>query len=139
MKIYKAKRKGLINYLLFGALVLPIVIFILDKNTFAQRPILLMPLAGPLILLIWIYFDTTYKVSDGNLYYRSAFLRGKIKISSIREIAKGKTKWSGIKPALSTNGLIVKFNKYDEVYIAPESNDELVNDLLKQNSEISIV
>ncbi|WP_158850973.1 PH domain-containing protein [Algibacter sp. L1A34] len=138
MKIYKANRKGLINYLLIGSMILPIVVFFLDKNTFTEKPFILLPLLSPLILLFWIYFDTFYKIEKNELIYRSGFLRGKIEIPNIKEILKGKTMWSGIKPALARNGLIIKFNKYDEIYIAPENNDELISDLIKLNSEIKI-
>ena len=139
MKIYKANRKGLINYLLIGSLILPIVVFFLDKNTFTEKPFILLPLLSPLILIFWIYFDTFYKIENNELIYRSGFLRGKIEILNIKEILKGKTMWSGIKPALAKNGLIIKFNKYDEIYIAPENNDELISDLIKLNSEIKII
>jgi hypothetical protein len=138
MKVYKANRKGLINYLLIGAMILPIVVFFLDKNTFTEKPFILLPLLSPLILIFWIYFDTFYKIEKNELIYRSGFLRGKIEIPNIKEILKGKTMWSGIKPALAKNGLIIKFNKYDEIYIAPENNDELISDLIKLNSEIKI-
>jgi len=138
MKIYKANRKGLINYLLIGAMILPIIVFFLDKNTFTEKPFILLPLLSPLILIFWIYFDTFYKIEKNELIYRSGFLRGKIEILNIKEILKGKTMWSGIKPALAKNGLIIKFNKYDEIYIAPENNDELISDLIKLNSEIKI-
>ena len=138
MKIYKANRKGFINYLLIGSVILPIVVFFLDKSTFSEKPFILLPLLSPLILIFWIYFDTFYKIENNELIYRSGFLRGKIKIPMIREILIGKTMWSGTKPALARKGLIIKFNKYDEIYIAPESNNELISDLLKINSEIKI-
>lgn len=137
-KIYKANRKGLINYLLIGSLILPIVVFFLDKSTFTEKPFILLPLLSPLILIFWIYFDTSYKIENNILIYRSGFLRGKIGIPNIKEIIKGKTMWSGIKPALAKNGLIIKFNKYDEIYIAPENNDELISDLIKLNTEIKV-
>jgi len=138
MKTYKANRKGFINYLLTGSLILPIIVFLLDKGTFTEKPFILLPLLSPLILIFWIYFDTFYKIENKELIYRSGFLRGKIEIPNIKEIQKGKTMWSGIKPALARNGLIIKFNKYDEIYIAPENNDELISDLIKLNSEIKI-
>jgi hypothetical protein len=72
------------------------------------------------------------------LIYRSGFVRGKIDILSVKEILKGKTMWSGLKPALATKGLVIKYNKYDEIYVAPESNDEMISDLLKINPEIKI-
>lgn len=139
MKIYKANRKGFINYLLFGFLIFPIAIFYFDGKTFTENPFILLPLLSPLILITWIYIDTSYKIENGKLIYRSGFLRGKIEIQKIREIIKGKTMWSGRKPALAKKGLIIKFNKYDEIYIAPENNKEMISDLLKVNSEINIV
>lgn len=138
MKTYKANRKGFINYLLIASMILPIAIFLLDQNTFSEKPFILLPLFSPMILILWIYFDTSYEIENEDLIYRSGFLRGRIAISDIQEIQKGKTKWSGVKPALARKGLIIKFNRYDEIYIAPESNEELVSDLLKINSGIKI-
>lgn len=118
--------------------MLPIIVFFLDQHAFAENPFILLPLLSPLILIFWIYFDTFYKIENKILIYRSGFFRGKIEIPTIKEIQKGKTMWSGNKPALARNGLIIKFNKYDEIYIAPESNNEMITDLLKLNSEIRI-
>jgi hypothetical protein len=139
MKIYKASRKGFINYLLIGFLIFPIAIFYFEEKTFTQNPFILLLLLSPLILITWIYFDTSYKIENGKLIYRSGFLRGKIEIQKIREIITGKTMWSGRKPALAKKGLIIKFNKYDEIYIAPQNNKEMISDLLKVNPEINIV
>lgn len=138
MKTYKANRKGYINYLLIGALLLPILIFFLDKPTFIRNPYILLPLLSPIILVLWIYFDTFYKIENNELIYRSGFLRGRIDIPEIKEIVVDKTRWGGIKPALATNGLIIKFNRYDEIYIAPENNDEMIADLLELNPGIKI-
>lgn len=139
MKIYKVNRKGSINYLLIGLTILPIVVFFLYKNTFLENPFVLLPLWSPLLLVLWIYFDTHYKIENNELIYRSGFLKGKIEISTIKEIQKGKTMWSGLKPALARNGLIIKFNKYDAIYIAPQDNEELIADLLSFNAKIKII
>jgi hypothetical protein len=138
MKIYKAKREGLINYLIIGFTILPIIIFFFDLNNFIQHPFIAFPVFIPIGLLLWIYFDTYYKIENNELIYRSGFVRGKIDILSVKEILKGKTMWSGLKPALATKGLVIKYNKYDEIYVAPESNDEMISDLLKINPEIKI-
>src|SRR5699024_11725238 len=92
MKTYKANKKGFIRYLLAGFLLLPILIFYLDQNTFIEKPFILLPLLSPLALITWVYFDTYYKIEQNNLIYRSAFLRGKIAISDIKEIQKGDRK-----------------------------------------------
>lgn len=119
-------------------MLLPIIIFFIDKNTFTEKSFIRLPVWSPLVLIFWIYFDTFYKIENNELIYRSGFLRGKVKICIIKEILKGKTMWSLIKPALGRNGLIIKFNRYDEIYIAPESNNELISNLLKVNPEIKI-
>ncbi len=44
----------------------------------------------------------------------------------------------GLKPALAEKGLIIKYNKFDTIYIAPESNEELIKDLLAINTAILV-
>ena len=44
-----------------------------------------------------------------------------------------------MKPALATNGIIVKYNKYDEVYLSPRDKDAFIKELLKFNGNIKIV
>ncbi len=138
MKIYPARKKGFVNYLLIGFFCLPLVVFALDPIKFSNQPFIVLPLLIPLTLLLWIYFDTSYKIEKSKLIYRSGFLRGEIEISSIKEIANGKTMWSGVRPALATNGLIIRYNTYDEIYIAPESNDDVIADLLTLNPLIRV-
>ena len=139
MKTYKANKKGFILYLIIGFLLLPLVVFLLDRNIFIEKPFTIIPLILPLALFLWVYVDTSYTIDKGVLKYRSAFLKGSIDISSIVEITKGKTMWVGLKPALTTKGLIIKHSKYDEIYIAPKDNEELIADILKINPNIKII
>ncbi len=92
----------------------------------------------PLFLLIWVYIDTFYEIDGNKFKYHSAFLRGEIEISKIREIVKEKTLYIGIKPALAGKGLIIRHENYHEIYVAPENNDLLIADLLKLNSAIQV-
>ncbi|MFN3639767.1 MAG: PH domain-containing protein [Flavobacterium sp.] len=138
MKKYKAKRKGFIHILILFFGLIPIIVYLIGRYEFNARPFFLLPLLIPIAVILWIYFDTYYGIQDNYLFYRSAFLRGKIDIHKIREIQQNKTLWSGIKPALSKNGLIIKFNKYDEVYIAPDDNEKMVNDLISINPNIQV-
>ena len=41
-------------------------------------------------LLVWLFFDTEYYLSQTELEYKSGPVRGKIKIEQIKEIIKGK-------------------------------------------------
>jgi hypothetical protein len=138
MKKYKAKRKGFIHILILFFGLLPIILYLIAIDEFNKRPFFILPLLIPIALILWIYIDTYYGIQDNYLIYRSAFLRGKIDILKIREIQLNKTLWSGIKPALSRNGLIIKFNKYDQVYIAPSDNEKMVNDLISINPNIQV-
>jgi hypothetical protein len=137
-KTYKPKKDLLVSAVLIFTVIFPMVVISADYNKALQNPWEFLPLLLPFALIAWLYFDTSYKIEGNYLHYRSAFLRGKIDISTIRKIEKNKTMWVGIKPALATRGLVISYNKYDEIYIAPLSNTELVNDLLKVNPEIQI-
>jgi hypothetical protein len=139
MTRYRSARKGFINYLLLGVIGLLIIIVLLDVETFFERPVILLPVVGILFQILWIYFDTSYKVVGENLFYYSGFVRGKIRIATIREITKGKPMWSGFKPALSPNGLTISYNRFDRIYISPENNDEVIAHLLKINPEIQLI
>lgn len=138
-KTYKAKRtKGFI-FLMICMLLMPILLYFAGTEMISKNPWGMLPLLSPLVLIVWLYIDTGYKVVEDKLYYRSAFLRGNIPIDKIQKITKGKTLWSGTKPALAGKGLIIVYNKYDEIYIAPVSNDELIADLLSINPAIQII
>lgn len=89
-------------------------------------------------LLLWIYFGTYYQLTETELIYCSGPIRGKIRIPEIREIVKGKTMYAGLKPATAAKGLIIKFGKYDEIYISPVTNDLFVAEILKRCPQILI-
>lgn len=95
-----------------------------------------------IVLLVVTYLlftlNTKYKLSKTKLHYKSGFIRGEIEINTITEITKGKTLWLGTKPATALKGLIIKYNKYDELYISPKTNDSFIAEILKFNSDIKI-
>lgn len=138
MKKFKANKKGFVVYIIIAAL-LPLIILFIDKEAILDNYYILIPALLPVLLLIWIYLDTSYYIKNNQLFYKSAFLKGNIDIHKIEEIIIGKTLWVGTKPALSGKGLIIKFNKFDELYIAPKSNTELVNELVSINPNIRLI
>lgn len=90
-------------------------------------------------LLLCISFQTLYQLDQQYLHYQSGPLKGKISIESIREIHVNKTLFVGfVKPATSFNGLIIHYNRFDEIYITPESNEEFVAKILELNPAITI-
>lgn len=139
MKNYNPKKGWFIYTLILCFFAISIGLYLLDAETFNEKPLILLPLIVPLAGILWIYFDTRYWLENGVLYYKSAFIKGKIAVTEIHEIVKGETMWVGVKPAMAQGGLIIKYNKYKQVYLAPESNDELVDDLIELNPSIKVV
>ena len=88
--------------------------------------------------LLWIYYGTYYVLTQTHLKYNCGPIKGKIEIKEIREIIKDKTLWVGLKPATARKGLIIKYGKYDEIYISPETNDKFINHILELNDAIKI-
>ena len=99
---------------------------------------ILIPFSVMITFLLWLYLGTNYQLTAAELIYRSGPFRGKIRIEEIREIVTGKTLYAGFKPATSEKGLIIKYNKYDEIYISPDSNETFIAEILKRNPEILI-
>ncbi len=89
--------------------------------------------------LLFCYFNTSYSIKERYLFYKSGPIQDKIEIHQISTIIKGNSKWSGIRPALATNGLTIKFGSYGEVYISPETNDSFIEKILELNNQIEII
>ena len=94
---------------------------------------------SPALLLFWAFHNTRYWADDTHFYYQSAFLKGSIEIASIKKIELNTTMWAGIKPALATGGMIIYFNKFDSIYIAPDNPENFVEHLLRIHSEIEVI
>lgn len=92
------------------------------------------------LALIWILLDTKYILKENKIFYNSGPFRGAIAIESIRKIERH----SGIivpvtyKPALDTKGLIIYYNRFDDIYISPKKVDLFLEELLKINPDIEI-
>jgi hypothetical protein len=90
-------------------------------------------------LMLWIYLATYYEINNDILNYRSGPLKGNIAISEINTIIRGKTLWVGIKPATARKGLIINYERFNEIYISPEREALFLKMLLAQNPSIKII
>lgn len=91
------------------------------------------------LLMIWLWKGTSYELDSHYLTYKSGPIKGKVKMESIREIVVGKTLWAGLKPATAVHGIIIRYNKHDEIYISPLSNEHFVKEILKLNPNIKVI
>jgi hypothetical protein len=92
-----------------------------------------------LIILFYLIIKTTYFVFEENqLVCRSLFFKRSIPYLAIRKIEKQKGLYAGLKFSTAWKGLIVHYNKYDELLISPEREEEFVIELelrLSQKNE----
>jgi hypothetical protein len=139
---FKSRKDILFLIIMIGFIVLfcGFILFRMFSNgienyEFMWTDILMMLVVG---LLLWLYFGTEYELTHTELKYKSGPIHGKIELERIKEIIKGKSLWSGLKPATARNGLIIKYDKYEEIYISPETNDTFVDKILEFNKNIKI-
>ena len=140
MRQFKPKR-DLSQFKLAFLILIPIIILIAILSDSWQEAVLVNTIISALLIsmLLIIMYTTSYKIDGEFLRYRSFFLFGKVSISDIRQLEVGKTMYVGIKPATAKHGIIVRYNRYDEIYISPENNQEVVQALLEINPNIEVV
>jgi galactitol-specific phosphotransferase system IIC component len=133
-------RKGLfIKAVLFMSTIAIIALFSIDiYNADKFNLIKNILFALVLIPLFAIYFQTYYTITPTDLLYKSGIIKGSIQINSIKQIQANKTKYIGLKPALATKGLIISYNKWEDIYVSPEHAETFIAELLKINSKIEV-
>tara|TARA_R110002020_G_C15660356_1_gene716667 strand:- start:29 stop:475 length:447 start_codon:yes stop_codon:yes gene_type:complete len=98
----------------------------------------LIPIIGFVGLFFWFYFGTNYELTEREFIYRCGPFNGKVNVDRITEIGKGHTPWIGLKYATARKGLNVKFDKYNEIYISPKTEDTFIKKILELNNGIKI-
>ncbi len=86
-----------------------------------------------LIILFYLITKTTYFVFEENqLVCRSLFFKRSINYSDIRKVEKQKGLYAGIKMSTAWRGLVIHYNKYDELLVSPEREDEFVHEIQRR-------
>jgi hypothetical protein len=140
MKFAAKKDKSIKSLLLIIGVLCIATITIMVLNANGQvftllASLIVLTLVG---MVVWIWFDTSYYLTENKLHYKSGPFRGSLNIDKIVRITKNQTLLAGMKPALARNGLTIRFNKWDEIYIAPVEPELLISELLRVNPEIKI-
>jgi hypothetical protein len=47
--------------------------------------------------------------------------------------------WAGYRPALARKGIVVRYNRWDEIYISPRDQEAFVAGLVERNPGIAVV
>lgn len=139
---FKSTKSLFIIILVYGLSIFMIGLciegFVSHGVTFSNLALYSIMLCSTSLLLFLMLYYTGYELRDNILYYHSGIVKGEIAVSRITEVIKGKTLYVGLKPATGTKGLIIKYDKYEEIYISPQTNDTFIDALLKIKSDIVI-
>ena len=77
-------------------------------------------------------------MDEDNFMYKSGPLKKKISINKIVKINKNVRSFYGMRPALTFKYMQIRYNAYDDVFIAPEDEATFIADLIKTNPNIII-
>lgn len=138
------KFKSTINKFLYFFLIL--MVFITFLPFIFEGEINLFSIVYTFIILLitlfvfWAIKSNCYIIKGENLILKSAFIKKIIPIKSIREIEKynGFLPPTLLKLGLNHKGIVIRYNKYDDIYISPKELSSFIKELNKINPEILI-
>lgn len=140
--VYQSAISNINKYIYLGVIILLLLFTIPAFFEATMEPLIVVCLIdfSLILCLVWIYNTTNYTLEDDTLFWKSGPFYGKIKVGSITKITHHKgiivpTIW---KPALSHIGLIITYNKYDDIYISPKNCTEFLEQLIRINPNITI-
>lgn len=139
-KFYSDHHIPTVSFLWFAVIFLIITPFMTPNDVEGTILIPIIICIVSATLLIWILVDTKYSLEGSYLKYKSGPINGKIDIFRIHTIEHQKSWMVGttLKPALGIKGLILKYNKFDDIYISPKKKQEFIDALLEVNPHIEI-
>ena len=90
------------------------------------------------LFFLWIWFGTYYVLDEDYFIWYSGPLRKKIPLKKIVGITENVRSFSGMRPALTFQYVQMRYNRYDDVFIAPENEEAFIADLVRIRPEIKI-
>lgn len=94
-----------------------------------------------IILLIWIYLKTEYIIKKDVLICKTAFIKKKIDINTIKKITfhNGIIIPSLCKFSTDTKGIIITYNNNKDIFISPEERNKFIQEITSINSNIRYI
>lgn len=113
-------------FILLSSISLFSILFENDKS-------LLWPFFGLVsfiaLLFISISKTTYFRLDEDVLFCKSLIFTKKIFYSSIRKVEKQKGIYAGLKFSTAWRGLVIHYNKFDELLISPEDEEIFIEKL----------
>lgn len=86
--------------------------------------------------MLWIWYGTFYTIQEKTLKFQTGPFYGSIDIMSISKVYKAKSLISSA--ALSLDRICIQYEKYNEVFISPEKQEQFIRILKKINPNIIV-
>ena len=128
--LFRAKKdyKFLIVFLFVFLLYSGISIFtIIYEDDYSVVWVFLGVLMFLVLLFISIYKTTYFRLDQHNLFCKSLIFKKEIPYSSIRKVEKQQGIYAGVKFSTAWKGIIVHYDKYDELLISPENEEFFIS------------
>src|SRR5699024_8107421 len=141
--MYFPTKKDIWFYLMiWGVILFIILIYIFGGDPVGMQFITYKSIAGYiisaliLVLLLWIWFGTGYKIDGEFLKVSYGPFKSKLKIKEIKKIRRTKNPFTA--PALSVDRLEILFGQYNVINISPKNESGLIHSLLAINPNIHL-
>lgn len=140
MEVFEAKKSLKAPLILLAVLVILATIFPAVLEDILDLPFVILPLIIPFLLYAWIYKTTVYSIRDSSILdYTSGPMKGKIEINRIKKIKKNVRHYVGRKPALASNGLLISYDRFNKIYLAPEDEEAFIAAIIRINPDVEVV
>lgn len=132
--MFRAGRDVWIGGVLWGSIAL--MVWSVTRMIKDGDPVGTIIVSGLILLLLSIWFRTSYEIREGRLFITSGPYYKSIPIDRITSVRKTKNPFTS--PSLTIWKLEIQFGTHGVVSVGPEDRDELILALREVNPEIEV-
>ena len=136
-KAEKDWKSALIPWVLLVILSIPLVYAAYQRN-WSDCIILLVVILLQQSLFFALFRSTHYTLTSEELVCRSLIFKRRIPYASLRKIEHSNNLYVGLKMSTAFRGLLIHYNKYDELFITPADKELFVQCLKLKNESIIV-
>lgn len=127
----------IIPIFLFLGLLIPAVYNAYEEN-WDDCIILLTVILLQQLLFLGVFRSTNYTFEMDTLLCRSLIFKRRIPYASIRKIEQNTSLYAGLKMSTAFRGIIIHYNKYDELFISPAESERFIEFILERNPSVIV-
>lgn len=125
---FPSKKDWWLGLIIWSAALLPLLGLIYQGVLYPSLLALLLAL-----FLAWIWFGTSYTITDTHLLVRCGPLRKRIPLESIRSISPSRDPLAS--PALSMDRLLIRYGKSGFLLVSPAQSDLFLREIRSRRSD----